>query len=113
MRHPRFLYWAVVCIHGILADPDKVKSVKEWPISRCRKDWRQFLEIANYLHKCSKNYAEKTNHFLTFLKRTYDGFNLDRKKREKKFIKCQRNFGGHTSIDGWLIVCALANSLSV
>ena len=58
--------------HGVRADPDKVKSVKEWPIPRHVKDLRQFLGLANYLHKYSKNYAEKTKPLSDLLKKDAD-----------------------------------------
>ena len=50
----------IVGAHGVRADPEKVKAVKEWPVPRHVKDLRQFLGLANYLHKYSKNYAEQT-----------------------------------------------------
>ena len=59
----------IVGTHGVRADPDKVKSVKEWPIPRHVKDLRQFLGLANYLHKYSKNYAEQTKPLSDLLKK--------------------------------------------
>ena len=44
--------------HGVRADPEKVKAVKEWPDTRHLKNLRQLLGLANYLYKYSKNYAE-------------------------------------------------------
>ena len=62
----------IVGTHGVRADPDKVKSIKEWPIPRHVKDLRQFLGLANYLHKYSKNYAEKTKPLSDLLKKDAD-----------------------------------------
>lgn len=50
----------IVGEHGVRADPEKLKAVKEWPVPRHVKDLHQFLGLANYLHKYSKNYAERT-----------------------------------------------------
>ncbi|CAI5701582.1 unnamed protein product [Peronospora effusa] len=55
--------------HGVRADPEKVKAVKEWPVPRHVKDLRQFLGLANYLHKYSKNYAEQTKPLSDLLKK--------------------------------------------
>ena len=60
----------IVGTHGVRADPDKVISVKEWPIPRHVKDLRQFLGLANYLHKYSMIIMRsKLN-----LKKTQNGF---------------------------------------
>ena len=37
----------IVRTHGVRADPDKVKSVKEWSIPRHVKDLRRFLGLDN------------------------------------------------------------------
>ena len=42
---------------GTRADPEKIKAVSTWPTPCSVKDLRQFLGLANYLHKYSKNYA--------------------------------------------------------
>ena len=44
--------------HGVRADSEKVKAIKEWPVPRHVKGLRQFLGLSNYLHDYSKNYAE-------------------------------------------------------
>ena len=54
--------------HGVRADTEKFKA-KEWPVSRNVKDLRRFLRLANYLHKHSKNYAERTKIMLDLLKK--------------------------------------------
>ena len=43
--------------HGVRADPEKVKAIDAWPTPRNVKELRQWLGLANYLHKYSKNYA--------------------------------------------------------
>ena len=55
--------------HGVRADPEKVKAVKKWPVPRHVKDLRQLLGLANYLHKYSKNYAERTKPMSDLLKK--------------------------------------------
>ncbi|CAI5721012.1 unnamed protein product [Peronospora farinosa] len=52
-----------------LENPEKVKAVKESPVPRHVKDLRQFLGLANYLHKYSKNYAEQTKPLSELLKK--------------------------------------------
>ena len=59
--------------HGVGADPETVKAVKEWPVPRLVKDLHQFLGLANYLHKYSKNYAEQTKPLSDLLKRIQHG----------------------------------------
>ncbi|CAI5701126.1 unnamed protein product [Peronospora effusa] len=59
----------IVGAHGVRADPEKVKAVKEWPDPRHVKDLRQFLGLANYLHKYSKKYAERTKPLFDLLKK--------------------------------------------
>ena len=44
----------IVGKHGVRADPEKVKAVKEWPVPRHVKDLRQFLGLANYLHNTAR-----------------------------------------------------------
>ena len=55
--------------HGVREDPEKVNAIKEWPVPRNVKDLRQFLGLANFLHKYSKNYAERTEPMSDFLKK--------------------------------------------
>ena len=47
----------IVGKHGVRPDPEKVKVIAEWPVPRNVKQLRQFLGLANYLHKYSRNYA--------------------------------------------------------
>ena len=56
--------------HVVREELENVKAIKEWPVPRHVKDMRQFLGLANYLHKYSKNYAERTKPMSDLLKRT-------------------------------------------
>ena len=47
----------IVGTQGVRPDPEKIKSVSDWPVPRNVKQLRQFLGLANYLHKYSRNYA--------------------------------------------------------
>ena len=42
---------------GVRPDPEKIKSIADWPVPTCVKDLRKWLGLANYLHKYTKNYA--------------------------------------------------------
>ncbi|CAI5701232.1 unnamed protein product [Peronospora effusa] len=53
----------IVGAHGVRADTETIKAIKKWAVPRHVKDLRQFLGLANYLHKYSKNYAEQTKPF--------------------------------------------------
>ncbi|CAI5714562.1 unnamed protein product [Peronospora effusa] len=67
--HEMRVLGCIVGTHGIRADPEKVKAVKERPVPRRVKDLCQFLRLANYLHKYSKNYAEQTKPLSDLLKK--------------------------------------------
>ena len=43
---------------GTRPDPEKVKAIVEWPVPKNVKELRQFLGLANYLHKYTRNYAD-------------------------------------------------------
>jgi hypothetical protein len=42
---------------GVRPDPEKIKTINEWPTPQNVKNLRQFLGLATYLYKYSKNYA--------------------------------------------------------
>ena len=44
--------------HGIQADPDKVKAIKEWPIPTCLKDVQAFVGLANFYRKLLGGFSE-------------------------------------------------------
>ena len=43
--------------NGVRPDPEKIKTINEWPTPQNVKNLRQFLGLATYLHKYSQNYA--------------------------------------------------------
>ena len=47
----------IVGINGLRIDPDKIKSVKEWPTPTTIKQVQAFLGFANYNRKFIKNYS--------------------------------------------------------
>ena len=44
--------------NGTRPDPEKVKAIVQWPVPKNVKELRQFLGLANYLHKYTRNYAD-------------------------------------------------------
>uniref|UniRef100_A0AAV1V1D5 Reverse transcriptase domain-containing protein n=1 Tax=Peronospora matthiolae TaxID=2874970 RepID=A0AAV1V1D5_9STRA len=44
---------------GVRADPEKVSSNRSWPTPKNPTKFRQWLGLANYLHKYTKDYAVK------------------------------------------------------
>lgn len=46
---------------GVRADPEKVGSIWQWPTPKNPKDLCQWLRLANYLHKYTRNYAEQVH----------------------------------------------------
>ena len=58
--------------HGVRADPQKIKAVQEWPVPQNVKDLRQFLGLANYLHKYCSNYAARAKPLTDLLKKETD-----------------------------------------
>ena len=48
----------IVGRHGTRPDPEKVQAIVEWPVPKNVKELRQFLGLANYLHKYTRNYAD-------------------------------------------------------
>ncbi|KAF1323098.1 Pol protein, partial [Globisporangium splendens] len=42
---------------GVRVDPEKVKAIDDWPVPQDVKQLRQWLGLANYLHKYTRNYA--------------------------------------------------------
>ncbi|KAG3077303.1 hypothetical protein PI125_g21308 [Phytophthora idaei] len=55
-------------MRALRAVPAKVKAIVEWPIPQSRKDLRTWLGLANYLHKYSANYPERTKPLSGLLK---------------------------------------------
>ncbi|KAE9169127.1 hypothetical protein PF005_g28091 [Phytophthora fragariae] len=42
---------------GVRADPEKISSICSWPTPKNQTELRQWLGLANYLHKYTKDYA--------------------------------------------------------
>jgi len=47
----------VISGKGIATDPNKIKSVKEWPTPKCVKNIQRFLGLCNYYRRFVKNFA--------------------------------------------------------
>ncbi|GMF52203.1 unnamed protein product [Phytophthora fragariaefolia] len=45
------------CKNEVRADPEKVSSICSWPTPTTPTELRQWLDLANYLHKYTKDYA--------------------------------------------------------
>ena len=43
--------------HGVRADPENISLICSWPTPKNQTELRQWLGLANYLHKYTKNYA--------------------------------------------------------
>ena len=54
--------------HGLRPDPEKIKAITDWPVPVDVKGLRNFLGLAAYLHKYSRNYAAMTVHLSSFEK---------------------------------------------
>jgi hypothetical protein len=55
--------------NGVRADPEKIKAIVDWPVPQNVKELRQWLGIANYLHKYTKNYADIVRPLSTLLRK--------------------------------------------
>ena len=55
--------------NGVRADPEKIKSIAGWPTPRDVKDLRQWLGLATYLHKYTKNFAATIRPLTLLLKK--------------------------------------------
>ena len=55
--------------NGVRIDPEKVKVIDEWPIPKNMKQLRQWLGLANYLHKYTRNYADMVQPLTRLLKK--------------------------------------------
>uniref|UniRef100_A0AAV1TF02 Reverse transcriptase/retrotransposon-derived protein RNase H-like domain-containing protein n=1 Tax=Peronospora matthiolae TaxID=2874970 RepID=A0AAV1TF02_9STRA len=45
---------------GVRPDPEKIKTIGDWPVPFDVKGLQKFLDLEAYLHKYSRNYAEMT-----------------------------------------------------
>ncbi|KAF1314684.1 reverse transcriptase, partial [Globisporangium splendens] len=54
---------------GVRVDPEKVKAIDDWPVPKNVKQLRQWLGLANYLHKYTRNYAALVQPLTQLLKK--------------------------------------------
>ncbi|KAF1315583.1 reverse transcriptase, partial [Globisporangium splendens] len=54
---------------GVRVDPEKVKAIDDWPVPQNVKQLRQWLGLANYLHKYTRNYAALVQPLTQLLKK--------------------------------------------
>ena len=52
--------------------PAKIRSIVGWPVPKNQKDLRNWLGLANYLHKYSENYADMARPLSNLLKKDVD-----------------------------------------
>ncbi|KAF1334922.1 reverse transcriptase, partial [Globisporangium splendens] len=55
--------------NGVRADPEKVKAIDDWPTPQNVKQLRQWLGLANCLHKYTRNYAALVQPLTSLLKK--------------------------------------------
>ena len=63
------LLGCIVGKNGVRPDPEMIKAITDWPIPVDVKGLKNFLGLATYLHKYSRNYAEMTVHLSRLLKK--------------------------------------------
>ncbi|KAF1335621.1 Pol protein, partial [Globisporangium splendens] len=54
---------------GVRVDPEKVKAIDDWPVPQNVNQLRQWLGLANYLHKYTRNYAALVQSLTQLLKK--------------------------------------------
>ncbi|KAF1327390.1 reverse transcriptase, partial [Globisporangium splendens] len=54
---------------SVRVDPEKVKAIDDWPVPKNVKQLRQWLGLANYLHKYTRNYAALVQPLTQLLKK--------------------------------------------
>uniref|UniRef100_A0AAV1UQA1 Reverse transcriptase n=1 Tax=Peronospora matthiolae TaxID=2874970 RepID=A0AAV1UQA1_9STRA len=59
----------IVGKHGVRPDPEKIKSITDWPVPVDVKGLRKLLGLAAYMHKYSCNNAEVNLHLSRLLKK--------------------------------------------
>ena len=61
---------------GVREDPAKVKAIVDWPVLWSQKNLRKWLDLFNYLHKYSANYAEMARSLSNLLKKDVTSMRL-------------------------------------
>ncbi|GMF25664.1 unnamed protein product [Phytophthora fragariaefolia] len=62
-----------VCKDGVRADSEKISSIRSWPTPKDQTELRQWLGLANYLHKYTKDYASLIQPMSSLLRRMWRG----------------------------------------
>jgi hypothetical protein len=57
----------IVSQEGVKVYPNKIKSMREWPIPKTLKKLRRFLGLTEYYHKFVKNYGQIETPITTLL----------------------------------------------
>ncbi|KAF1336745.1 Pol protein, partial [Globisporangium splendens] len=75
--------------NGVRVDPEKVKAIDDWPVPQNVKQLRQWLGLANYLHKYTRNYAALVQPLTQLLKKDVEWKRS--KDRETAFEEVKRS----------------------
>ena len=67
------LLGCIVGTTGVRPDPEKIKAITDWPVPVDVKGLRKFLDLAAYLHRYSRNYAERQSIFLVYSRKMLSG----------------------------------------
>jgi hypothetical protein len=59
----------IVSHEDVKVDPNKIKSIREWPIPKTLNKLRGFLGLAGSYHEFFKNYGQITTPLTTLLKK--------------------------------------------
>ncbi len=57
---------------GVRADPNKIQAIVDWPPPKSVTELRQWLGVANYLHRFSKNFTNITIPITNLLKKDFE-----------------------------------------
>lgn len=91
----------VISPQGIIADPDKIKCIQEFPVPINIKQMQAFLGLCNFYRKFQKNYSELTAKFANLLcsknkwvwgKQEQENFELIKQRFLQTVILCHPDF---------------------